>query len=433
MQMNNGGTIGRTAMILGALMLIFSSADIDAAQWGGYTENIGGIPSMMNPEAPMLPVEIIKTEELWRVGADDDEEAAMVGFVTDVLVDEQGNSYLLDSTLNVIRVFGPQGNALREIGREGEGPGEFGIATQFMFLPNKEIGVIQMMPAKVITMDCLGVPGAHFALAGDNGGMNMIQNADSYAGGVVVGMVTPQFSESSASISHSLSVVDSKGEVLHTIIEHKEKVSGGSFSIGGGGNEFTQHWSVSTDGIVYVAQHSHEYKIEVFNADGQAERLIQREYKSLKRSSQDLAEEEERNASLAARFGGTMEMEIDKYERDINTMHPREKGVLWVETSRGTKDCPEGQLGLFDEFSSDGKFMRQVGIAVDYDAQRDSYVLVKDRLYILKEAQKQPATTSTGGGEGSRMIVMTGNVGDDDDDDEEEGMPPGVVCYQLVR
>ncbi len=90
-------------------------------------------------------------------------------------------------------------------------------------------------------------------------------------------------------------------------------------------------------------------------------------------------------------------------------------------------------MGLFDEFDAEGKYVRQISIAVDYDSDRDQYVLLEDRLYVLKEAQKQPETTSTSGGGGAMMVMISGNPSNDDDDDEEEGAPPGVVCYKLLR
>ena len=432
MRLSSDGKMGRTALMVGALMLVFNFADLEAAQWSGHAEDIGGIPSMMNPSRPMLPPETIETEELWRIGADEDEDAELVGFVTDVIMDETGNSYLLDSTLNVIRVHAPDGTPLREIGRKGEGPGEFGMTRQFLFLPNNDIGVIQMMPAKVVTLDREGLPGQRFSLEGSDGGMNMIQNAGSYDGGVVIGMVSPKFTDGSMVITHSLTMVNSTGETVHTIMERVEKQSGGNISLGGGDNEFTRNWSVGPSGKVYVAQFDQEYKIEVFDAKGDAERVINRDYNSVKRSAEAIAEDEERSAEMAARFGGDVHLDVPKFEPDIGTLYPRKDGQLWVENSQGNHDCPEGQLGYFDEYDEEGKYLRRVSIAVDYDPQRDEYVILDDLLYILKEGLKQPETTSTSGGGGNMMVMISGNSSSEDDE-EDEGLPPGVVCYKLIR
>ena len=426
-------SILQTTMVLCIGLLIAGSVDTEAAQWGGYFDDTGGLLSVMNSDIPMHPEETIKTEELWRVGGDDDDEGELMGFVTDVIVDDEGISYLLDATLNTIHVFGPDGTLLRDIGRAGEGPGEFSNARQFIHLPNNNLGVIQMMPGQIVTLGLDGVPGTPFKLNGGGGGMSFIQNAGSSNHGVVVGQVATHFNETAMSSSHSLAVYDSEGKALHAILEKDEKMEGGSFSIGGGENQFTSRWSVGNDGRVYVAQYENEYKIEVFDAKGKADRVIFREYSSLKRSSEDIAEDEERNAELATRFGGAqMDIEVAQFERDIGTMHPRQNGQLWVSTSRGNHNRPIGAVGVFDEFDAEGKFVRQVSIEAEYDPERDNYVLQGDHLFILKEGQKQPETTSTSGGGGMRMIMISSG-GSTDDEEEDEGLPPGVVCYKLVR
>jgi hypothetical protein len=433
MQLIKGGLIPRTVILICVGLLIVGSTNLAAAPWAGYTETTGGVLSVKNPGLPMLPAETVETEEMWRVGGEDDEDNDIMGFVTDVLVDDQGNSYLLDSTLKVIRVFGPDGTFLRNISGEGEGPGEFSMANSFMLMPNKKIGIVQMMPAKIVTVDLEGIPGEHFSLGGD-GGMKMVRNAGASDHSVVIGMVSPNFQDGSIVTTHSLAIVDPSGEVQHTIIENKKKEKGGSLSLGGGDNSFTEQWSVGHDGKVYVAQHNYEYKIEVFDDEGKATKSISRDYDSLKRTPEAIAEDEERNADMAARFGGNIEIDIPQFERDIRSLHPRQDGVLWVATSRGNQECPEGKLGVFDEYDADGKFVRQISIKADYNPTHDRYVLLKDRLYVLKEAQMQPASTSSSGGGGSMMVMVSGGPSSSDDDgDEDDGAPPGVICYRLKR
>ncbi len=421
----------RATVLLGMCVLFLTITSSDAAQWGGRNELIDGIPNVLNPEKPLYPAETVKTQELWRIGGDEDEEEEIIGFVTDAFVDDQDNSYLLDATMNVIRVYGSDGTFLREIGGAGDGPGEFNIASQFMLMPNQYIGVVQMMPAKIVTLDREGIPGGHFSLGNGGGGMRMVRRAAASDHSVVIGMVSPSFQDGSVVTTHSLAIVDPDGEVKHTIIEAKEEQHGGNISIGGSGNEFTNQWSVGRDGSVYVTQHNHDYKIEVFNAEGTAERVICREYDTLKRLAADIAADEEQNAEMAQRFSGSIELEVPQYERDINTVYPRPDGKLWVSTSRGIRNCPAGAIGTFDVYDAEGKFVRQLSIEVDYNPERDQYVLTDDRLFILKEAQMRPASTSTSGGGGTMMVMMSGGSNNDDDDDTDTGAPPGVVCYKL--
>ena len=43
---------------------------------------------------------------------------------SDIVIDEQGNIYILDSGNHRIQKFDPEGNYLASFGRKGQGPGE---------------------------------------------------------------------------------------------------------------------------------------------------------------------------------------------------------------------------------------------------------------------------------------------------------------------
>lgn len=62
---------------------------------------------------------------------DTEEENNLMAEASDIVTDQQGNIYVLDSKLKNIRVFSAEGKYLRHIGREGVGPGEF---SDYMFL-----------------------------------------------------------------------------------------------------------------------------------------------------------------------------------------------------------------------------------------------------------------------------------------------------------
>ena len=84
-----------------------------------------GEPGSSTVDAPnMDEVPGLELEEVLRIGSthDPDEGFSRLGAVD---VDEEGYVYALESSVPEIRVYDPEGELVRRIGRAGEGPGEF--------------------------------------------------------------------------------------------------------------------------------------------------------------------------------------------------------------------------------------------------------------------------------------------------------------------
>ena len=89
--------------------------------------------SAQSQEVIPLPAEDrwldLRFEELYRVGSPSGAEWQQFGSVAHVGFDGAGNLYVFDGQGQRIVVVGPGGEFVREFGRVGEGPGEFGKAT----------------------------------------------------------------------------------------------------------------------------------------------------------------------------------------------------------------------------------------------------------------------------------------------------------------
>ncbi|MXW18695.1 MAG: hypothetical protein F4139_16190 [Gemmatimonadetes bacterium] len=72
-------------------------------------------------------------EELYRVGSMQGDHWDTFGLVVDVAFDESGNLYVFDSHVTRFSVIGMAGNLVRQFGRVGEGPGEFGARSAIVF------------------------------------------------------------------------------------------------------------------------------------------------------------------------------------------------------------------------------------------------------------------------------------------------------------
>lgn len=67
-------------------------------------------------------------EEVYRVGGMDGADWEAFGFVSEAGFDGAGNLYVLDGSNARVVVVSPDGGLVREFGRRGDGPGEFGAA-----------------------------------------------------------------------------------------------------------------------------------------------------------------------------------------------------------------------------------------------------------------------------------------------------------------
>ena len=101
------------------LLLVVAGAGtaMAAGPWKGKEINEDGSTRVQNPAEAIEKPTTIDDDELWRIGGEDDEE--IFGVITDIISDDDGNFYMLDSQLNEIKVYDGDGEYLRTIGSRG--------------------------------------------------------------------------------------------------------------------------------------------------------------------------------------------------------------------------------------------------------------------------------------------------------------------------
>ncbi len=419
----------RIRALLTILILLAANA-LAAPVWQGHEEIQNGVLTVFNPAKPINPPAVLKPVPEWRLGGDDDPNETLFGLVTDAQRNADGTSYLLDAVLSTIHEVGPDGEIRRTLGREGDGPGEFRNAVSLALLPDNKVGIVEMMPSHMVVLgpDGLDRPGIDF---GEGGSQNNVQRITVLGDMMIMGMFGMKFEAGTAEISQTLGCFNLDGSLRHRILHTSETQSGGSVSIStGDDNDFINNWAVAPDGQVVVYRHIAEYLLEVFGPDGKPVRNIRRQYKSVRRPADEIAAQRRQQEKMRQRFGGNMQLEIDEMARDIENVIARPDGELWVLSSEGSRNCPDGSIGIFDVFDAKGRFDHQLRLEADYSADDDKYLVRGDHLYILKEAQNAPDRTFSGGG-GSMMMIMSSGGGGDDEDDDEEPKPYEVICYRL--
>lgn len=415
--------------VLGVVWILTATTTRAAPVWQGHEGREDGILTVYNPATPLSEPSVITPEPQWRIG--DDESETLFGLITDARRDDDGTTYLLDAVMSTVYEVDPRGEVLRSLGREGDGPGEFRNATSLALLPDGGVGIVEMMPSHIVVLGRDGLPRPSVELDDGEGGRSHVQRLEVDGTRLVMSMLSTRFNEGKAEIRTVLGTYDLSGALQHKVLHTFAEQSGGSISISSGDdNDFTNNWVLGPDGQIVVYRRTKQYLIETFDERGTPLRRIRRDYTSVRLPEAELEAQREQRERLRARFGTTVEADIEEMARDIDNVIARTNGELWVLSSRGVQDCPAGSIGLFDVFDAQGRFVRQTRIEADYSPDDDRFLIRGDHIFVLKEARNAPDRTMSGGG-GMMMVQLSTGGGDDDEDDDVEQRPYEVICYAM--
>lgn len=385
----------------------------------------GEAPAVHSPASPSRGRETLRLRELWRTGAEDDD--VLIGTVQQVLADEQGRIYLLDRQLSQVHVFSPEGEFLRSLSREGEGPGESRQPADLYWTADGDLGLVQGFPARVVRIDREGQPRESLPLGQSDpsaGGFRFAHGALSRAGAFAFSGGEMKMAEGGVTPVNFLSLCNPDGSERARLLEKtgedimrtRRWVEKDEYFVHGG------RWTIGYDGRIYAAPERDRYAISVFGPGGTPERRITRDFEQRRRTAE---EREASHGNIRIVAGGQrveIEEQIDDFEPCIAHLEARPDGELWVIHSRSATDLPPGVMQIYDAFDSAGAFVREVAVACDGDAREDRlFLLGADRAVLIK------------GYQGALRISM-GTGGDEEGGEEppaEEGEPLEVICYAL--
>jgi len=120
----------RTVLFLGlfgSLAYLVINGHGSPQKWAGSIETKEGVKIISNPNQPVFGDIRYELEEVLVLGKEKDQND-LFAYIYDVQVDAQGNVYVSDIKDRRVKKFSAEGNYLRDIGRMGQGPGEFQMA-----------------------------------------------------------------------------------------------------------------------------------------------------------------------------------------------------------------------------------------------------------------------------------------------------------------
>ncbi len=370
-------TIPRTVFILGLILLAH----------GMFAPIQAEIPIVNNTE-PALPPRTIELEELWRVGGDDGD--LIFGAIVEAVTDADHNVYLFDHHMKQVEVISPDGEHLRTLSREGDGPGEVRAPRDMVVLADGRIGLAELFPAKLVTLTPDGVPGETIILGGtdspetgNTATLSCERRHNTFLHGGQrsvpgdVGMDRTQYlkmlNESGREICQLREATTVLDFTAGNVIE-KELIP-----------PFILVNAIGPDGRAYVPHDRESYAVEVYSPSGKLERIIQREYKNRNRTDREmkrmltLFESVVRGANIQITF------DIEKTNQSVASLFIDAENRLWVRHPGSVDDLPDGILAAYDLFDADGKYLQVVSIACEGQPDYDELKFLPDgRVLLIK-------------------------------------------------
>lgn len=348
-----------------------------------------GVLHIRNGAEPTGGVQDMELEELWRIGGEDD-EGVLLGIITRARIADNGDIYLLDGQLAQAQVFSADGEFIKSLGRQGNGPGELTAPGDMVFMPDGTLGLVQIFPGKIVKLDLDGNPAGDFKPnvgEATSGGFLALVNCRSAGGNLVLGGIQISMDQSTMTQvrTYFLRGFDIDGNQTASYIERPVTWKfDSSFKFREIDNDFIW-WrlDVGKNGKVVSCIPRYGYALSVWNPDGTLDRVIEREYESWTRTDDVKKRFQSIMEAQAAQFPPGTPVEVEDKEQDVEDLRVDPDGNIWVLPSREMFEPQEGFFATYDVFSPDGEFTRQVRVKCEGDPSADRLLFAGDRVFIV--------------------------------------------------
>jgi hypothetical protein len=371
----------------------------------------------IDTDGPAQGIVTLNLHELWRAGGEDGE--IIFGRITDVIRYASGEILVLDNQLCQVEVFDPNGNHLRTLSQQGDGPGDVRQPIGLALLPDDHLGIGAGFPGKMVTMTLDGTPVDTRYPIGEpsDGNIGVMISLDS-GGGIMAatgGRLVFDGPETSYT-ERFLSVADAGGDTYTRILERQTPIDPtGRLWDEKADYYFDGRWDLGPDGLIYVPMERDAYVVSAYDRNGELQLAFGRDQKPRRRTDED-----KQQAGPIINVTGLRndeEWDICDYDPAIaRVMVNPDDGTIWVLTPSGSNDQPDGVLETWDVFGPAGEFLHQAAVPLGSEIQDGTCYLVGDNLMVVIR------------GDGSSFDGET----DEDLTEDDEVEPLEVICYRLL-
>jgi len=349
-----------TVLVAAALLVPSCRKGADGARGASVrTETVNGVALVHNPAVPLHPEKSVRFEEEIAFGGEETGPGAVLK-PGQYAIDRQSQVYIYESGEGVIKVFGEDGRFVRNVGRKGQGPGEFGQAYFLGFSPDGRLLVTDYQNRRTSFFG----PGGDFL-----GSYQWTENVSIpylVLDGAYVAMMSV-FEEGASKMF--LKTYDFEGKELRSWGQFTSPAFKTVTRSAGGGSVVTIGVSLphsprsvlaGDDRFLRLYHCLNEaYLIEAYDAQGRLFRKIDRPYERVPVTAADKSE-------FLAEAGDNKERR-ELYEGltwpDVKTVTDRmlcdDRGSLWVATNEVKEEAGK-KLTAYDVFDAEGRYDARV-------------------------------------------------------------------------
>ncbi len=372
----------------------------------GLNASAADIPVVHCPSEPPT-IRTLELVERWRLDGDD-EDAPLFGLINDVASPAQNDDlYMLDRQMCQVQVFSPDGELLRTLGREGEGPGEFQNPSSLILCDDGTVAVRVGWPAKLVMLKPDGTPAGEWS-PGNNLALGQIQEVpDGWLAYTQANDFTNYNGKSFIS-KMSIARFDHDGNSLKeyrtgertNITDPQRHDEGQPF--------FPSPWCVTAADHILLSTARDEFRLELLDLEGRTIRVIERDFVPYRRTQQD--KDEIRDGQRMYMNGVRQEIVFHLLDTEpaIRWVRGLPDGRIAIGTCYSRRKLPDDVVIRYDLHAPDGALLEEVRLIGDCDLEYDRMQILHDgRAVILRNFHS--ASRSTMG------LVEEGDLTRDDD------------------
>ncbi len=320
-------------------------------------------------------------ETEWDIPAES--EDYLLGYMADVAYDSDGNICIVDFAQKNLLVFDHEGNWLRTLGREGEGPGELQDARRLFFAGDR-YGLLQSYPAKIVWLNHDGSPSGKILIGGEqssDNGLIAVAHATQQGSKIYGWISKTRYNEKgmeSDLVIAEIKTDGSLGQALYSPPERPSAREGGGINEGKVYDIWLRRWTSDGQGGVWVAPERDRYILQHWNKKGELVLEVTRDYELVVRN------ESGRDGIVVwfkNRGWAESQIKVGETTPVVSSLRLGEQGNLWVKLGHGGKNPNSDLIGIYDLISPTGQYLEQVRFHCDQDL--NSWKMLDDKTALI--------------------------------------------------